>query len=143
MNVAACPLCAATGETLVQQTVRWRVIRAAEVGFPAFYRLVWQGHVAEWSDLSASDRQLCGELLAAIEGVLRKLLRPDKVNIASLGNRVAHLHWHVVARFRWDSHWPQSVWSAPEREQDALQLQALEAEMCACDAAVTQALLAV
>jgi len=46
---------------------------------------------------------------------LRQLLQPAKINLASLGNRVAHLHWHVIARFADDKHFPDSVWSAARR----------------------------
>jgi diadenosine tetraphosphate (Ap4A) HIT family hydrolase len=31
---------------------------------------------------------------------------------------VPHLHWHVIARFAWDSHFSASVWSAPQRPVD-------------------------
>jgi diadenosine tetraphosphate (Ap4A) HIT family hydrolase len=30
---------------------------------------------------------------------------------------VAHLHWHVIARFDWDSHFPAPVWAAAVRER--------------------------
>jgi diadenosine tetraphosphate (Ap4A) HIT family hydrolase len=39
----------------------------------------------------------------------------DKMNIASLGNLVPHVHWHVIPRFADDSHFPQAVWSEPSR----------------------------
>ena len=32
---------------------------------------------------------------------------------------VPHLHWHVIARFAWDSHFPAPVWAAAARERDA------------------------
>ena len=54
-----------------------------------------------------------------VEQVLRSLLKPSKINLAALGNMVPHLHWHVIARFDWDSHYPGSVWSAPQRAEDA------------------------
>jgi hypothetical protein len=41
-----------------------RVIRAAEAGFPAFYRVVWNEHAAEFSDLSAADRIVCMDAVA-------------------------------------------------------------------------------
>jgi diadenosine tetraphosphate (Ap4A) HIT family hydrolase len=42
-------------------------------------------------------------------------VRPDKVNLASLGNQTPHLHWHVVARFADDSRFPDAVWAPPRR----------------------------
>ena len=61
---------------------------------------------------------------------------PTKVNIAALGNMVPHLHWHVIARFDWDSHFPAPVWAAAQRLSPAAQegavrdrLPALEADL--------------
>ena len=39
--------------------------------------------------------------------------RPDKVNLAALGNMVPHLHWHVIPRWRGDRHFPDAIWAAP------------------------------
>ena len=59
------------------------------------------------------------EVVATVERVLRDRLRPTKVNLASLGNVVPHLHWHVIARFDWDGYFPQSIWAARQREPNA------------------------
>jgi diadenosine tetraphosphate (Ap4A) HIT family hydrolase len=131
-HVAGCPLCEGAGGRLVFEGPRFRVICAAEVGFPAFYRLVWRDHVREFSELSREDRALCMEAVAAIEQSLREALAPTKINLATLGNVVPHLHWHVIARFDWDSHFPSPVWAAPQRER-AL---AREAEVAALQPAL-------
>ena len=115
----ACPLCAEDGGALVWRGERLRVIRAQEAGFPAFYRVVWNAHVAEFSDLAAVDRVHCMEAVALVEQALRPHLSPAKVNIAALGNMVPHLHWHVIARFDWDSHFPAPVWAAAQRPSPA------------------------
>ncbi|MCM2253467.1 MAG: HIT domain-containing protein, partial [Ramlibacter sp.] len=98
-QAADCPLCREPGGVLVFQGPKFRVIRAEEAGFPAFYRLVWSKHVAEFSELAAADRRLCMDAVAQVEQALRAHLRPAKVNLAALGNVVPHLHWHIVARF--------------------------------------------
>ncbi len=69
--------------------------------------------MAELSDLSEADRNTCMAVVAAVERVLREQLEPTKINLAALGNMVAHLHWHVIARYDWDSHFPASVWASP------------------------------
>ena len=132
----ACPLCAEDGGALVWRGERLRVIRAQEAGFPAFYRVVWNAHVAEFSDLTAADRAHCMEAVTLVEQALRQHLSPTKVNIAALGNMVPHLHWHVIARFDWDSHFPAPVWAAAQRPSPAAQeaavlalLPALEAQL--------------
>lgn len=111
-----CPLCRDTGGLAVAQSADWRVIRVLDApDFPAFYRLVWQAHVAEFSDLGAAQRGNCIEAVNRVEQVLRSALRPTKINLASLGNVVPHLHWHVIARFDWDSHFPNPVWGSAAR----------------------------
>jgi diadenosine tetraphosphate (Ap4A) HIT family hydrolase len=87
------------GGDLVFQGAQCRVIRAQEVGFPAFYRVIWTAHVAEFSDLSTADQQACMAVVAVVERALRTHLNPTKINLAALGNMVPHLHWHVIARF--------------------------------------------
>lgn len=123
----ACPLCDADAGTLIWRGKHLRVIRAEEAGFPAFYRVIWNAHAAEFSDLSAPERQHCMEAVALVEQALREQLAPDKVNLASLGNVVPHLHWHVIARYAWDSHFPAPVWAPPQRERDGAR-EALVAE---------------
>ena len=113
----ACPLCDALGGVLIASSPQWRVIRAEDANFPAFYRVVWREHVAEFSALSAAQRIECMEVVCTVEQVLITALQPTKINLAALGNVVPHLHWHVIARFEADSHFPQPVWGAPQREQ--------------------------
>ena len=139
-----CPLCSAAGGAVVAQTAHYRLIRADDPAHPIFYRLVWQAHAAEFSDLTASERALCMEAVATVEQVLRQQLPPDlrptKINLASLGNVVPHLHWHIIARYDWDSHYPDPVWATARRAPDAQQLQALQAQLPALDAALQAAL---
>ena len=125
--VQACPLCAADGGLLVFRNEALRIIQADEAGFPAFYRVVWNRHVAEFSDLSPVERDTCMNAVVAVEQVLRDQLQPTKINLAALGNMVAHLHWHVIARFAWDSHFPAPVWAAAQRPVDAEQVAAIAA----------------
>jgi diadenosine tetraphosphate (Ap4A) HIT family hydrolase len=59
------------------------------------------------------DRQI--EIMGEIDAVARALKDAapcDKLNIASLGNQVAQLHVHVIARRRNDAAWPKPVWGA-------------------------------
>jgi diadenosine tetraphosphate (Ap4A) HIT family hydrolase len=77
MLVENCPLCATDGGALIWSGEKLRVIRAAKQGFPAFYRVVWNDHAAEFSDLSAADRIVCMDAVALVERVLREqLARP-------------------------------------------------------------------
>ncbi len=142
MRVAGCTLCDTEGGVPVWCGARFRVIRAEEAGFPAFYRLVWNDHVAEFSDLPPVDRALCMEAVTVIEEVLRERLRPTKINLATLGNVVPHLHWHVIARFDWDSHFPAPVWGAAVRTADAPALLQLSRQLPDLDEVIRRALMA-
>jgi diadenosine tetraphosphate (Ap4A) HIT family hydrolase len=115
VSVEGCPLCEADGGLLVFQNAQLRVIQADEAGFPAFYRVVWNRHVAEFSDLLPEERDTCMQAVVVVEKILRDQLQPRKINLAALGNAVPHLHWHVIARFDWDSHFPASVWAPSQR----------------------------
>ncbi len=131
--VAGCPLCEGPGGRLVLQTPRWRLIHASEPGFPAFYRVVWNEHVAEFSDLPAQDRAECLDAVVAVEEALRRRLAPAKVNLATLGNVVPHLHWHVIARFADDSHFPGPVWAPAQRAVDAARCEEISSQLPALE----------
>lgn len=115
-----CELCAAGPSSAWAEVAaddRLRIVRVLDApDFPAFYRVIWREHVAELSDLSPADRAHCIEVVVVVERALREALAPTKINIASLGNMVPHLHWHVIARFDWDSHFPQPIWGVRQRE---------------------------
>jgi diadenosine tetraphosphate (Ap4A) HIT family hydrolase len=111
-----CPLCHLRVERVAWRDARCRVILAGEPDYPAFCRVIWGEHVREMTDLGVADRDHLLRVVFAVERALRDLLRPDKVNLASLGNQVAHLHWHVIPRFADDANFPDPVWAARRRE---------------------------
>lgn len=118
------------------------MIRVADADFPAFYRVVAQRHVGEFSELPPPARERCMRLVAAVERALIEQLAPTKVNLAALGNMVPHLHWHVVARYDWDSHFPQPIWGMRQREVVPVAETRLALPLAALDAAVIAAVAA-
>ncbi|MCL4185587.1 MAG: HIT family protein [Burkholderiaceae bacterium] len=115
----ACPLCAGDGGTLLARSHAWRVVLAGDADYPAFTRVIWNTHVAEMSDLTAAQRDELMRVVLAVEVVQRELLSPDKINLASFGNVVPHLHWHVIPRWRDDRHFPEPVWGSAARDREA------------------------
>ena len=111
-----CPLCKPDDERVLWQDAYLRVIRVADEDYPGYLRVIWTAHIAEMSDLHPRERRHMMEMVLASEEALRECIRPDKINLASFGNMVPHLHWHVIARFRSDRHFPQPVWGTPQRE---------------------------
>ena len=49
-------------------------------------------------------------------------MRPDKINWAQFGNMVPHLHWHIIARYQDDSHFPESIWGVQQRKPNTEKL---------------------
>lgn len=69
----------------------------------------------ELMDLDGGDRAALLDEITAVSRTLETLLRPDKLNVGALGNVVAQLHVHVIARYADDANWPQPVWGRGER----------------------------
>jgi diadenosine tetraphosphate (Ap4A) HIT family hydrolase len=113
-----CVYCAGSGGRVVYEDGRARVVVADEP-FAGFCRVIWKAHVREMTDLAPDDRTHVMNLVFAVEAALRALLRPDKINLASFGNLVTHVHWHVIPRFTDDSHFPQPVWGPRQRDAAA------------------------
>lgn len=113
---AGCPLCQDDGGDLVARSERLRVIRVIDADYPGFYRVIWNDHVAELTDLQPSERRELMDAVATVEGLMRAHLQPTKVNLASLGNMVPHLHWHLIARYPDDRHFPQPIWGETQRD---------------------------
>lgn len=126
MTDAECELCALGDSPAwhhVVATPHFTVLRVLDSpAFPAFYRVVWRAHVAELTDLATAERARCMDAVAEVESVLRESLHPRKINLAALGNMVPHLHWHVIARFDWDSYFPQPIWGVAQRAPDEVRL---------------------
>lgn len=112
----ACELCEGDGGELIWRDEHCRVVCVEEPGYPGFCRAIWNAHVAEMTDLNESERARLMRVVFELEAGLRELLRPDKINLASLGNAVPHLHWHVIPRFRGDPHFPGPIWGPPLRQ---------------------------
>ena len=116
--MSACELCTAPGGELLWQDSQCRVVRVGgDEGrtFPGFCRVIWNAHVAEMTDLATVDQRHLMNVVFATEAAVRSLLGPDKINLASFGNVVPHLHWHVIPRWYDDSHFPAPVWAAGKR----------------------------
>jgi diadenosine tetraphosphate (Ap4A) HIT family hydrolase len=112
----ACELCEGDGGELIWRDEHCRVVCVEKPGYPGFCRAIWNAHVAEMTDLNESERARLMRVVFELEAGLRELLRPDKINLASLGNAVPHLHWHVIPRFRGDPHFPSPIWGPPLRQ---------------------------
>jgi len=107
---ASCVLCEEDGGEIVWSNALARVVNVNDVDHPGFCRVILQRHVREMTDLTINERNELMRIVFAVEQVQRELLSPEKINIASFGNMVAHVHWHVIPRFESDPHYPNPVW---------------------------------
>ena len=85
--------------------------------YVGFCRVILKQHLSEMTDLSSNDRNRLMNAVWAVETALINLYKPTKINLASLGNVVPHLHWHIIPRFSDDPHFPQPIWSNAIREK--------------------------
>lgn len=113
---AGCPLCAANGEATLWDDGFCRVIAVDDADHPGFCRVILTRHVREMSDLADAGQMRLMRVVFAVEKVLRHCTDADKINLASFGNMVPHVHWHVIPRWRDDRRFPEAVWAAALRE---------------------------
>ena len=110
MSNIPCELCQTTGGVLLWEDDFLRIIRVESAEYVGFCRVILKQHVAEMTDLTASERTQLMNAVYAVETVLRAIYQPTKINLANLGNVVPHLHWHLIPRFSDDPHFPNPIW---------------------------------
>ena len=113
----ACVLCETAGGQLIWANDAMRVILVEDACYPGFTRVISRKHVAEMTDLRADARAAMMSAVWTVESVQRAVLAPHKVNLASLGNMVPHVHWHVIPRWRDDVAFPDAIWAPPHRSE--------------------------
>ncbi len=70
----------------------------------------------ELTDIPKDIKSEMYELLEVIETALINYYNPDKINLASFGNMLPRIHWHIIARFQNDPWFPKTTWEEPPRE---------------------------
>jgi diadenosine tetraphosphate (Ap4A) HIT family hydrolase len=110
-----CELCVSDGGRLLWRDNFCRIVRVPSDDYPGYCRVVLNRHASEMTDLDAGERERLMRAVFACETAVRELFDPEKINLASLGNQVPHLHWHVIARHVDDRHFPDPIWAAARR----------------------------
>ena len=111
-----CELCENAGGEILWEGDFCRAVWAYEPDHPGLCRVIWDRHVKETTDLKSVERERLMRVVFAVEQALVTVLAPDKINVASLGNRVPHIHWHIIPRFRDDPHFPNPIWGEKLRQ---------------------------
>jgi diadenosine tetraphosphate (Ap4A) HIT family hydrolase len=110
-----CLFCEEEGGTVLWRDDFCRIVRAPAEGYPGLCRVVLNRHVREMTDLPEDGRSRLMGVVFATESALRELFQPEKMNLASFGNQVPHLHWHVIPRTADDPHFPDPAWGPNRR----------------------------
>lgn len=103
-----------------------RVLLMNDARYPWLILVPRRPQLKELTDLSPADQlQSMNELRALMER-MQRVLNPDKMNFAGIGNLVPQLHLHLIARFIHDEVWPLPVWgqgrAVPYASTDRLRL---------------------
>lgn len=91
-----------------------RLLVMDDARYPWLVLVPRRAHLTEWHELEATDRIMVSEEIATVSAALKSLTRCHKINVANLGNVVAQLHIHVIARNPGDAAWPGPVWGQGE-----------------------------
>ena len=111
-----CELCSSMGGELIASNALLRVVRVHDEKYPAFCRVILNRHVTEMTYLSTDECYQLMDAVFVVERTMLDALNPRKINLASFGNMVSHLHWHVIPRFEDDPHFPNAVWGEQLRD---------------------------
>lgn len=116
----SCELCTTAGGMLLWSSLLCRVVLIEDPDYPGFCRVILNRHAREMTDLPAKERHELMQVVFAVEASLRELLKPEKINLASLGNMTPHVHWHVIPRYRSDRCFPNPIWGEVRRDRQPL-----------------------
>jgi diadenosine tetraphosphate (Ap4A) HIT family hydrolase len=115
MSAQPCSLCAEEGGRVVFRDELLRVVLVDDPDLPGFVRVIANAHAKEMTDLDVAARAHMMGMVFRAEQAVRTVFAPHKMNVASLGNMVPHVHWHVIPRFTDDAFFPQPIWGARQR----------------------------
>ena len=87
-----------------------RVLLMNDARFPWLILVPERADVSEPFELSEADQEQLWQESMRLGGAMKAHFAADKINVAALGNQVAQLHVHHIARFHVDAAWPGPVW---------------------------------
>ncbi|MGH8402988.1 MAG: HIT domain-containing protein [Gammaproteobacteria bacterium] len=87
-----------------------RLLLMNDANYPWFILVPEREGIREVHELADADRRQLWEESAQLSRALMEVFRPDKLNIAALGNQVPQLHIHHIVRYTYDAAWPAPVW---------------------------------
>ena len=86
------------------------VVLADEQVYRGYCILFLRDHAEHLSDLSLERQGRIWDDVARVATAVRKVVEPVRLNYASLGNFVTHVHWHVIPRHADDPEPLHPIW---------------------------------
>lgn len=88
-------------------------IEASEI---PWLKIFAQDNCKEMTHCSPDTKKQIWTLLDLIEREMLDYYQPEKINIASFANYLPQVHWHIMARYKEDSYFPEPMWGEKQRE---------------------------
>ncbi len=85
--------------------------------FKGYTFLVFKWHATELYQLNTSQREGFMSEMVEVAEALAQVFKPDKMNYELLGNKMPHLHWHLIPRYKAEPMWGDPVWSIEHFER--------------------------
>ncbi|HFU76843.1 MAG TPA: HIT family protein [Arcobacter sp.] len=102
---------------IYENNLVWVEIHESEV---PWLKVFTQAVKKEFSECTSDEKQMIWDVLDVIEKEMLAYYKPEKINIASFGNMLPHVHWHISARFKEDSYFPEPMWGEKQRDSNVV-----------------------
>ena len=79
-------------------------------------------HATRLSELTREEREALWNDVCRSQSAIERVTKPDHMNIATLGNQVPHLHWHIIPRYMNDCRWGGPIWTTNQEEMKVVRL---------------------
>lgn len=112
----SCAICDRSEGEMIWSDNIFRVVLLDHQDYRGYCRVELIDHKKEMTDLNEALRSKLMTCVFKVEEILKVIFKPEKINLASLGNKTPHIHWHVIPRFKEDPHFPNSHWGEKLRE---------------------------
>ena len=101
---------------LVGMTPLSRILLMNDCRYPWLILVPERPDITEPFELNEGDQRTLWQESMTLGKLMKMVFEAQKLNIAALGNQVAQLHVHHIARFRTDVAWPRPVWGVGAAE---------------------------
>lgn len=87
-----------------------RLLIIKDSNYPWLLLVPRRSGASDLIDLTEVEQAQLTTEINRVSRALKEITKPDKLNVAALGNVVPQLHVHIIARRISDAAWPRPVW---------------------------------